>query len=312
MIRLTIVSPCYNEEDVLPISVLKIQKVLHDLISKRKISEDSCWLCVNDGSNDRTWQLIKQFNSEYSFVRGINLAHNVGHQYAIFAGMMHAKEWSDAVITIDCDLQDDIRCIEQMVDANAEGYDVVYGVKVSREADPFLKRFSAQAFYKLQKSLGVSMLYNHADFRFLSKRVLDALSNYRETNLYLRGLIPTIGFPSTTVDDIISEREAGASKYTLKKMLSLALDGITSFSVKPLHIVTSIGILFLYISICIGIYVAYSIIVNTAVPGWASLMLSVWLVGGVILVAIGLVGIYIGKIFNEVKDRPKYIVQDIV
>lgn len=312
MINLTIVSPCYNEEEVLRLSAKKILDILGDLIGKGKISKDSCWLCVNDGSKDKTWDVIKSLHEENISIRGLNLAHNVGHQYAIMAGMMTAKEWSDAVVTMDADLQDDINCIEKMVDAYNEGYDVVYGVKVSRKADPLLKRITAQAFYKLQESMGVSMVYNHADFRFLSKRVLDALQSYPERNLYLRGLIPMIGFPSTTVDDVISEREAGVSKYTLSKMLNLALDGITSFSVKPLYLVTYIGVFFFFISFCMGIYVAYSLIVHSAVQGWASLILSIWFVGGVILIAIGIVGTYVGKIYSEAKGRPKYIVQDLL
>lgn len=312
MINLTIVSPCYNEEEVLRLSAKKILDILGDLIGKGKISKDSCWLCVNDGSKDKTWDVIKSLHEENKSIRGLNLAHNVGHQYAIMAGMMTAKEWSDAVVTMDADLQDDVNCIEKMVDAYNEGYDVVYGVKVSRKADPLLKRITAQAFYKLQESMGVSIIYNHADFRFLSKRVLNALQSYPERNLYLRGLIPMIGFPSTTVDDVISEREAGVSKYTLSKMLNLALDGITSFSVKPLYLVTYIGVFFFFISICMGIYVAYSLIVHSAVQGWASLILSIWFVGGIILIAIGIVGTYVGKIYSEAKGRPKYVVQDLL
>ena len=312
MIKLTIVSPCYNEEEILSISAKKILEVLDDLIKKRKITQDSCWLCVNDGSKDKTWDIITTLHKKYPSIRGLNLAHNVGHQYAIMAGMLTAKDWSDAIITIDADLQDDVNCIEQMIDAYNDGYDVVYGVKVSRKADPLLKRISAQAFYKLQEFMGVCMVYNHADFRFLSKRVLTALESFPERNLYLRGLIPMIGFPSTLVEDVISEREAGVSKYTLSKMLNLALDGITSFSVKTLYLVTQIGMLFFVISFCIGIYVAYSLIVHSAVQGWASLMLSIWFVGGAILVAIGIVGTYVGKIYGEVKGRPKYIVQDLL
>lgn len=312
MIKLTIVSPCYNEEEILEISAKKITAIIEDLIQKQKITKDSCWLCVNDGSKDKTWSIIEKLHKNNQYIRGLNLAHNVGHQYAIMAGMMTAKDWSDAVITMDADLQDDTSCIEKMVDAYAEGFDVVYGVKVSRQADPLLKRITAQAFYKLQENMGVSMVYNHADFRFLSKRVLEALSNFPERNLYLRGLIPMIGFPSTTVDDVISEREAGVSKYTLSKMLNLALDGITSFSVKPLFLVTYTGILFIFISLCIGLYVFYSLLVHTAVPGWSSIMLSIWLVGGTILVAIGIVGAYVGKIYNEAKGRPKFIVQDLL
>lgn len=312
MIKLTIVSPCYNEEEVLEISAKKISAIIDNLVQKKKITEDSCWLCVNDGSKDSTWSIIERLNKQNKYIRGLNLAHNVGHQNAILAGMMVAKDWSDGVITIDADLQDDTNCIEQMVDSYENGFDVIYGVKVSRTADPLLKRISAQAFYKLQESMGVNMVYNHADFRFLSKRVLEALSKYTECNVYLRGLIPMIGYPSTTVEDVISERQAGVSKYTLSKMLNLALDGITSFSVKPLYIVTYLGVFFLFISFCIAIYVAYSLITQTAVPGWSSLMLSLYLVGGVILVAIGIVGAYVGKIYNEAKARPKYNIQDLI
>jgi hypothetical protein len=199
-----------------------------------------------------------------------------------------------------------------MIKAYNEGYDVVYGIKVQRQADPLLKRLSAQAFYKLQKSMGVKALYNHADFRFISKRVLDQLACYREKNLYLRGIIPQIGYPSTTVDDVIAPRPAGESKYNLTRMLSLALDGITSFSVKPLYAILYLGLIFILISLGIGVYVIYSLIAHTAVHGWASLMLSVWMVGGFILIAIGGVGLYVGKIYNEVKDRPLYHIKDLL
>ena len=219
---------------------------------------------------------------------------------------MTARDMCDAVITIDADLQDDLEAIPKMVKAYAEGYDVVYGVKVQRTADPVLKRLSAQAFYKLQKSMGVNAIYNHADFRLLSRRVLDALAQYPEKNLYLRGIIPQIGFPSTTVDDVISPRTAGHSKYSLSKMLTLALNGITSFSVKPLYAILWLGIIFLLISLGIGVYVIYSLIMHTAVHGWASLMLSIWMVGGFILISLGVIGLYLGRIFNEVKARPLY------
>lgn len=312
MINLTIVSPCYNEAEILRLSAKKILNILSELIEKGKISKDSCWLCVNDGSKDNTWSVIKSLHEENKSIRGLNLAHHVGCQYTLMAGLMTAKEWSDAVITIDADLQDDINCIEQMVDAYNEGYDVVYGVKVQRKADNFLKKFTSKFFYKLQESMGISVVYNHSEFRFLSKRVLDALQSYPERNLYLRGLIPMIGFPSTTVDDVISKRETGTSKYTLGMQLNLALDGITSFSNKPLYLVTYIGIFFFLISICIGIYVAYSLIVHSAIQEWIWLILSIWFVGGIVLIAIGVLGIYVGKIFGEVKERPKYIVQDLL
>ena len=228
------------------------------------------------------------------------------------AGMMTAKEWADAVITIDADLQDDITCIPQMVKDCSDGFDIVYGVKVSRKADPLMKRLTAQAFYKLQASMGVESVFNHADFRLMSRRALQMLSGYDERNLYLRGLIPMIGLPSTTVDDVISERQAGTSKYTLNKMLNLALDGITSFSVKPLYNIIYLGIVFLVISFGIAIYVLHALITGTAVPGWSSLILSVWLVGGFVLICVGITGVYIGKIYNEVKHRPLYNIQDIL
>lgn len=312
MIKLAIVSPCYNEEEVLEQSAARLATLFEDLIAKEKISVDSFVLFVNDGSKDSTWNIIRQLHQTNPYVKGMNLARNVGHQNAIMAGMMTAKDWSDAVITIDADLQDDLNAIEGMIDAYTAGYDVVYGVKVSRQADPFLKRLSATAFYKLQRKMDVEAIYNHADFRFLSRRVLEQLSQYKERNLYLRGIIPLIGFPSTTVDDVISERTAGTSKYTLKKMLGLALDGITSFSVKPIYGILYLGVAFVFISILIGCYVLYALISGTAEHGWASLMLSIWFVGGVVLLSIGAVGLYIGKIYKEVKRRPLYNVEEVL
>lgn len=312
MIKLAIVSPCYNEEEVLEQSAARLSDLFDDLIAKEKISADSFVLFVNDGSKDSTWKIIKRLHETNTYIKGMNLARNVGHQNAIMAGMMTAKDWSDAVITIDADLQDDLNAIEEMIDAYDGGYDVVYGVKVARQADPILKRLSAIAFYKLQRQMEVEAIYNHADFRFLSRRVLEQLSQYKERNLYLRGIIPLLGFPSTTVDDVISERTAGTSKYTLKKMFSLALDGITSFSVKPIYSIVYLGLVFIFISILIGVYVLYALISGTAAHGWASLMLSIWFVGGVVLMSIGAVGLYIGKIYKEVKRRPLYNVEEIL
>ena len=225
---------------------------------------------------------------------------------------MTAREWADAVITIDADLQDDIECIPQMVRHFINGYDIVYGVKVSRQADPFMKRMTAQAFYKIQSSMGVDSVFNHADFRLMSKRALDMLSTYKEHNLYLRGMIPLVGLPWTTVDDVISERYAGKSKYTLKKMMNLAVNGITAFSVKPMYAIFYLGLFFLFIAFCIGIYVLHALITGSAVPGWSSLILSIWFVGGFIIVCMGVIGIYIGNIYNEVKRRPLYHIQDVL
>lgn len=311
MIRLAIVCPCYNEEAVIDRSAERLRELIGRLSGEGKISADSFVLFVNDGSRDRTWELIKALHAaDPVHFKGVDLAHNAGHQKAILAGMLTAVETADAVVTIDVDLQDDIEAIGKMVDAYDQGYDVVYGVKISRKADPALKRMTAVAFYKLQRKLGVETVYNHADFRFMSRRVVEELSRYEERNLFLRGIIPMIGFRSTTVDDVISERQAGESKYTVSKMLTLALNGITSFSVKPIYSILSTGLVFVFVAIGIGVYVMWSLITGTAEHGWASLMLSIWFVGGVILLAIGIVGLYVGRIFIEVKRRPLYHISE--
>ena len=312
MIRLATVSPCYNEEEVLHHSAERLTALFERMISEGLITEDSMMVFVNDGSRDRTWEMIRELHGKNKFVKGINLSHNVGHQNAIMAGMMTARQWADAVITLDCDLQDDIECIPKMVREFEAGNDIVYGVKVSRQADPLMKKLTAEAFYKMQSTMGVESVYNHADFRLMSRRALDMLSTYKEHNLYLRGLIPMIGLQHTTVDDVISERYAGQSKYTLHKMLRLALNGITAFSVRPLYIIYNIGILFLIVAFGIGIYVGYSILFGHVIPGWSSLMLSIWLVGGFILISMGITGTYIGQIYTEVKRRPLYHIAEIL
>ena len=312
MIRLATVSPCYNEEEVLRHSAEQLTALFERMIAEGLISKDSMIVFVNDGSRDHTWEIIRELHAENKFVRGINMSRNVGHQNAIMAGMMTAREWADAVVTLDADLQDDIECIPQMVRDFEAGNDIVYGVKVSREGDSFMKKFTAQSFYKIQSSMGVESVYNHADFRLMSRRALDMLSTYKEHNLYLRGLIPMIGLKHTTVDDVISERFAGQSKYTLHKMLRLALNGITAFSVRPLFLIYNIGILFLIVAFMIGIYVTYSLVVGHVVQGWASLILSIWLVGGFILIAMGIMGTYIGQIYSETKRRPLYHIQEIL
>ena len=304
--KLYIVMPAYNEEANIEAVIAQWHPVVE------KIGNDSRLMIVNDGSKDHTWDKIADLHERSPRFKGLNLAHNVGHQNAIMAGMMQAKDMADAIVTIDADLQDDINCIEKMVDSYEEGYDVVYGVKVERDADPLMKRLTALAFYKLQKMMDVESVYNHADFRLVSRRVLHALSQYSERNLYLRGLIPLIGFDSTTVEETITERKAGKSKYTLGKMFGLAIDGITSFSVKPIYYVMYVGIAFVFFSILIGIYVFYSLIAGTAEHGWASIILSIWLVGGVTILCIGGVGIYIGKMYLEIKRRPLYNVKDFL
>ena len=312
MIRLATVSPCYNEEDVLRHSAEQLTALFERMIAEGLISKDSVMVFVNDGSRDHTWEIIRQLHAENKFVRGINMSRNVGHQNAIMAGMMTAREWADAVVTLDADLQDDIECIPKMVRDFEAGNDIVYGVKVSREADSFMKKFTAQTFYKMQSSMGVESVYNHADFRLMSRRALDMLSTYKEHNLYLRGLIPLIGLKHSTVDDVISERFAGKSKYTFHKMLRLALNGITAFSVRPLYAIYNIGILFLIVAFGIACYVGYSLLFGQVEPGWASLMLSIWLVGGFVLIGVGTVGVYIGKIYREVKGRPLYNIREIL
>ena len=311
--RLAIVSPCFNEEAVLAASAARLTELFDNLVSKGKISSDSFELFVNDGSKDATWNVISELHDQNHYIKGLNLSHNVGHQNAIMAGMMTAKDMADVVITMDADLQDDLNAIEQMIDAYNEGNEIVYGIKVSRSADPFLKRVTAVAFYKLQANMGVECVYNHADFRLMSKKALDMLSCYPEKNLYLRALIPQIGLKSTTVDDVISERTAGKSKYTLGKMLNLALDGITSFSVKPIYYIVYTGVLIVllgFLGIVIDVVVAVTSGVN--VPGWVSIMLSMWLIGGLLMISIGAIGVYIGKMYKEVKARPLYHISDFL
>ena len=310
MIKFGIVSPCYNEHEVLESSAMRLTALFEDLIAKKKITPDSFVMYVNDGSKDDTWQIIERLHLNNKYINGLNLAHNVGHQNAIMAGMMNAKDFCDGVVTIDCDLQDDINAIEKMIDLYEAGNDIVYGVKVSREADPIMKKITAQTFYKLQASMGVKSVYNHADFRFMSKRALEALAQFPERNLYLRGIIPMIGFQSATVDDVISERIAGQSKYTLTKMLRLASDGITSFSSQPMTLVLAAGFLMLIIACIMTVYVLVSLISGHYVSGWSSLMLSIWFIGSVITIGIGICGAYIGKMYIEVKQRPLYVVAD--
>lgn len=304
--RLVIVSPCYNEEAILAYSARELTQLLECLISSHKILPTSHVLYVNDGSRDRTWEMIEELHQENTFIDGLCLAGNVGSELAVMAGLMTAKEEADVVVSIDADLQDDLGVIEEMIDRYLEGYDIVYGVKKSRQADPFLKRTTAQAFYRLQQSMGIRMVYNHTNFRLMSRRALEALSRYPERNLYLRGIIPMLGYPSTTVDDIIRERVAGQSKYNYRKLLFLAVDGITSFTTRPISWIVGMGFFCLLISILMAVYVLVSYIEHLAVPGWASLMLSLWFIGSMLLLSLGVVGQYIGKIYIEVKDRPRY------
>ena len=304
--KLIIVSPCYNEEAILRYSADTLTNFLKRVIALGKIAPSSRILYVNDGSRDRTWSLIEELHKDNSFVEGLSLAKNVGSELAVMAGMMAARERADVVVTIDADLQDDVEAIEEMINHYLEGCDIVYGVKTSREADPWLKRITAEGFYRLQQNMGINVIFNHTNFRLMSKRALEALSEYSERNLYLRGIIPQLGFRSAEVEDVIRERTAGESKYNYTKLLLLAVDGITSFSTKPISFIVGMGLFSLLISIVMAIYVLVSYVEHLSVPGWASLMLSLWFIGSMLLLSIGVVGQYIGKIYIEVKARPRY------
>lgn len=309
MPNLTIVVPCYNEEEVLPETIGRLSEVLNNLIAQGLISNESNILFVDDGSKDKTWMLIESYNDINKFVQGLKLSKNAGHQNALLAGLMHAKEKSDCVISIDADLQDDLGVIEEFIVKYKDGNDIVYGVRKGRTTDTFFKRFTAQGFYKLMNLMGVNVVYNHADYRLMSKRVLENLADFKEVNLFLRGLVPLIGFKSTEIYYDRNKRYAGESKYPLKKMLAFAFDGITSFSITPIRLITLLGVLMFSGSLVIGIYVLINKFIGHTVSGWPSLMISIWFIGGVQLVALGLIGEYIGKIYKEVKGRPKYIIE---
>ena len=313
MYRLAIVVPCYKEEEVLEICSEALRGVLADLIAKGKITEDSFVLFVNDGSKDRTWELIESEHTKYpDKVKGVNLAGNVGHQYALTAGLNVAKDMCDISISIDADLQDDVAVIEEMVDAYYAGNDIVYGVRNDRSSDTFFKRATAQGFYKFMEIMGVKTIYNHADFRLMSKRAMAHFSIFKESNLFLRGMMPLIGYNTTSVYYSRKERVAGESKYPLKKMLALAFNGITSFSVKPISLILGLGVVIIVLAFIAAIYALVAHFMGNTVPGWTSLMLSIWFLGGLQLFAIGLVGMYIGKIYMEVKERPRYNIEKIL
>lgn len=312
MDRLAIVVPCYNEEAVFPETAKRLTQVLQDLIKKGKIAENSFALFVNDGSKDKTWELIAAEYHQNPYVSGLKLAGNVGHQNALLAGLMTAKEMADITVSIDADLQDDVNVIEEMVDRYHEGFDIVYGVRSERKTDTAFKKWTAQAFYKLMHAMGAKSVYNHADFRLMSKRAVEALSQYKERNLFLRGLVPLIGYNTTTVYYKRSERFAGESKYPLKKMLSFAFDGITSFSIRPITLIAMLGLIIILLSIGAAIYTLISFCLGHAAPGWASIMLSIWFLGGVQLLSIGLIGQYIGKVYIEVKERPRYNIETVL
>ncbi|MDD2362765.1 MAG: glycosyltransferase family 2 protein [Oscillospiraceae bacterium] len=306
------VVPCYNEEEVLPETNRRLLIKLNRLIDSGRADEKSRILYIDDGSRDKTWDIIMGFHSECESVCGLKLAHNAGHQNALLAGLMTAREHADCAISLDADLQDDIDVLDEFVDRYKEGCEVVYGVRNKRESDTFFKRFTAQGFYKFMKYLGVDIIYNHADYRLMGKNALNALQDYKEVNLFLRGIVPLIGYKSGVVYYNRSERLVGESKYPLKKMISFALDGITSFSVKPLRIISNLGILISLLSVVGILYALISYIAGVAVPGWTAIVASIWLIGGIQLLCIGVVGGYIGKIYSEVKSRPRYNIEEFL
>lgn len=309
MQRLMIVVPCYNEEEILPYSIEKLTGVIKNLIKKSKIASNSGILFVNDGSKDKTWEIIQNEYVRNPYVYGLGLAGNVGHQNALFAGLQTAAEICDFSISIDADLQDDIEVIEQMVDEYLSGADIVYGVRSERKTDTFFKRFTAQSFYRIMEMMGVKTVYNHADFRLMSARAMKQLGQYKERNLFLRGMVPLIGYKTATVTYARKERLAGESKYPLKKMLSFAWDGITSFSIKPISMIMAFGGVIVACSVIAFIYTLVSYFMGHVSPGWSSLMISIWFLGGVQLLFIGVVGQYVGKTYIESKERPRYNVE---
>lgn len=307
-----LVIPCYNEEQVLPETARQLKKIMEDLIERGKITEDSRIAMVNDGSRDRTWEIIKELHQEDVLFTGINLSRNRGHQNALLAGLMTAREHADAAISLDADLQDDVGVIEKFIDEFAAGSDIVYGVRSSRKTDTFFKRFTAEGFYHVMKWLGVDIVFNHADYRLMSKRALDGLAEFEEVNLFLRGIVPQIGYRTSVVEYERHERFAGESKYPLKKMLSFAFDGISSFSVKPMRMIIHAGALMFLISIGMLVYSLIRKWMGATIVGWTSLMVSIWMVGGIQLLCLGIIGEYIGKIYSETKKRPRYIIENIL
>lgn len=309
---LYLVIPCYNEEEVLADTAGKLDKKMKELMAEGLIDVKSRIIFVNDGSVDLTWKIIEDLHNKDTLFGGINLTRNRGHQNALLAGLMTVKDDADIVISLDADLQDDINVFDEMLRKNNEGYDVIYGVRNDRKKDSFFKRHTAQMFYKLTNKLGGDLIYNHADFRLMSRRALEGLAQFEEVNLFLRGIVPLIGYPSTIVEYERKERLAGKSKYPLRKMMSFAIEGITSLSIKPMKFVTGMGIFVFLVSIAMMIYAFVSYFTGRVVAGWTSILISVWAIGGMVLLGLGIVGSYIGKIYLETKKRPRYIVEKYI
>ncbi len=310
--KLAIIVPCYNEEEVLDNTYTKLTNLIKKLIKKNKISSNSFILFVNDGSTDNTWNLIEKYHKKSKLVYGIKLSCNVGHQNALLAGIIESSSLIDMSISLDADLQDDIEVIEEMIDKYYEGNEIVYGIRNNRTTDSFFKRTTAQFFYKFMKLMGVKTIYNHADFRLMSSKAMKALSNYQERNLFLRGLVPLIGYKTDNVYYARKRRTAGISKYPLKKMLSFALNGITSFSIKPIDMITCLGILIIIFSILFMLYSIIQYFLGNVVSGWSSLFCSIWFLGGVQLLSIGIIGQYVGKTYIETKMRPRYNIEEFI
>ena len=309
---LYVVVPCYKEEAVLPETARRLKEKLTSLIAQEKIAENSRVLFVNDGSKDRTWEIISELHRNDKMFSGVNLSRNRGHQYALLAGLMTARQFADMVVSMDADLQDDINAMDAMIDAYHKGYDIVYGVRSSRKTDTFFKRFTAEGYYHLLQKMGVDIVFNHADYRLMSRRAMDGLSEFKEENVFLRGIVPQIGFPWTTVEYERAERFAGASKYPLKKMLAFAFDGITSFSLKPMRLILLLGAIIFALSLVMLIWALIGWLAGKTVSGWTSLMCSIWMIGGIQLLALGVIGEYVGKVYSETKARPRFIIERVL
>lgn len=309
---LYIVVPCYNEEEVLPETSKRLKAKLETLMGEGKISRKSRVMLVNDGSKDRTWELIEEMHKSDPLFSGVNLSRNRGHQNALLAGLLTAKDRCDAAISMDADLQDDINAVDAMVDKFRAGCDIVYGVRSSRKKDTFFKRFTAEGFYRLMNCMGAETVFNHADYRLMSRRALEGLAQFKEVNLFLRGIVPMIGYTTSTVEYERGERFAGESKYPLKKMLSFAMEGITSLSTKPIRLITGLGFLIFLVSIVMLIVFIVQWAMGMTVTGWASVICSVWAIGGLILLSLGVIGEYIGKIYLETKARPRFVIREVL
>lgn len=309
---LYVVIPCYNEEEVLPETSKRLFDKFNNLINGGKIGINSKIVFINDGSKDRTWSIIEELHQKSHIFSGINLSRNRGHQNALLAGLLTVTENADMIISMDADLQDDINAIDLMVDKYLQGYDIVYGVRSKREKDTFFKKFTAESFYKLINAMGGQLVFNHADYRLMSKRAVEGLKQFKEVNLFLRGIVPMIGYKTTTVEYERNERFAGESKYPLKKMIFFAMEGITSLSVKPIRFISGLGLTIFVLSIFMFIYILFRYFSGATITGWSSVSISIWAIGGLILLSMGVIGEYIGKIYLETKERPRFIVDEFL